>query len=488
MGKAKVSRAISIDVRDFIFWSLFFIAALSWYGYLVTNFSFDFNTHEIFGEIYVRTLDQLKHWKWNIEPEVLQYEGYLRDGKYYPYFGPFPALLRGALELIFGRRAHDWSRISCLMGAMMTLMACQITIWLRGARRRIKPGTRRRLCVATGLVLLCSSSIAFTLNVAYIYNEAIIWSLAWTMAYTAIYLTRPQQKTKGVIAAVNSGVDIKRYLVMAFCTLCALLSRFSIGGAALAHFTVVTAAAIYLSKKPRISWATAARGAAYLFTWFAPLLVNFERWGNPFIFLPLTWNTVMHGTPVETVVKTYSLMNLKRLPLCFEYYFWPHSSNFSAHLPWIDFGKDFIFGSLAFLFVYVEPTQIPVCLSSAALFVGFVAALVALAQKKMASDEVILLAAMSLPALMILVFVAVAQRYGADIFPVLFTGTVLALDSIQLQKKKVAMALAALVAVSCILGMNTIIRDKIYTSTLTPAEVQNLKSFLHRLEGSSGNP
>src|SRR5229473_7397933 len=57
----------------------------------------------------------LLHGRFDVDPAVIGYEGYLRDGSVYAYFGLLPALLRAPFLLLPDFATTDFTRFSCLL-------------------------------------------------------------------------------------------------------------------------------------------------------------------------------------------------------------------------------------------------------------------------------------------------------------------------------------------------------------------------------------
>src|SRR3989338_8687675 len=78
--------------------------------------SFSFN--------YINALDNLKIGRFDLTPDTAGGqlgELFHRNGKAYTYYGIFPALFRGFVELFVSRGKTDWARISLLTAALISV-------------------------------------------------------------------------------------------------------------------------------------------------------------------------------------------------------------------------------------------------------------------------------------------------------------------------------------------------------------------------------
>ena len=89
------SRHDSMFSRNELRLQLFLVAfMLLYYGALLTNGSFNFLQRGLFGLTFNSMLEHLLHGHFNVDPEAVGNEGFLRDGRVYAYWGIFCAVVR----------------------------------------------------------------------------------------------------------------------------------------------------------------------------------------------------------------------------------------------------------------------------------------------------------------------------------------------------------------------------------------------------------
>ncbi len=165
-----------------------------------------------------------------MDPLVLGIESFSRGDNAYMYFGPVPALLRLPVAAVSEQFDGRLSTLSMLAALVVTLV---VSIGL-GWRLRTRilggdPVTPLEAAGAAGLmfVIIGGSSLLFTASRTWVYHEAIMWGVAWTMAGFAALL----------LWLEGHG---RRFLVWAsvFATV-AMLTRPSIGGGVVAALGAV---------------------------------------------------------------------------------------------------------------------------------------------------------------------------------------------------------------------------------------------------------
>ncbi len=187
---------------------------------------------DLFGGFYDAQARSLLHGHWNIPANAALFERFKLDGRYYMYFGPWPALLR--MPIIAFTRGLDGrlTRVSMLVAFMVLLVFAARLAWracvlVRGDR----PATRATFLAAGGFVFAigCGTPALFLAGRAWVYNEAILWAVAWAVAsfyFFVAYLIEPS----------------RRHLAWACATATlALLSRGSVGGGPVAALGVLLA-------------------------------------------------------------------------------------------------------------------------------------------------------------------------------------------------------------------------------------------------------
>jgi hypothetical protein len=155
----------------------------------------------------------------DVRPEVATIEGFESGGKTYLYFGIFPALLRIPI-LVFADADGRLGQLSILAATIMVLLSVG---WLLLTAVRMRavaaknPRTLLGLSAVLGFVTCAGSPLVYLAHRGTVYNEAIAWGVAATLAG---------------IACIVRFVDVRRPWLLAAASACvgaALLSRVTTG-------------------------------------------------------------------------------------------------------------------------------------------------------------------------------------------------------------------------------------------------------------------
>jgi hypothetical protein len=156
------------------------------------------------------------------------------------------------------------------------------------------------------------------------------------------------------------------------------------------------------------------------------LYVNYKRFGNPFEITPIQYHVAYNEAPGKPMPRGEAFLkngswDWDRYPAGFEYYFLPHSDNFSSQFPFLVLGKTLHARSWAEHIDYVEAeTQIPLIFVGAVfLFLaGF--GFVVLRRKESSPQGLKILVAASFSNwILIFGFTGFCLRYTIDLIPAL---------------------------------------------------------------------
>jgi hypothetical protein len=272
-------------------------------------------------------LEHLLHGRFDVDPQTVSFEGFVRGGRVYAYWGIWCALLRLPLW-IFRRMDVDMTMWSCLAAVCLAGMAKVRALLLL---RRHSPQNwlaNQAFALLLVYILLAGGEIGY-LNVN-IYQEVVHWAVAFAAIF--VYFA-----VKGI---VNRSFDDKALCWMALCAGLAVLTRVSTGiGLLLAIGLLLLVLAVQAARKAAMAarWPGARQFALALVqrrTLF-PLgiaavfigltgTVNYFRWGNPATFLDysvyLCNKCVGDWMPR---LRMYGTFNVRRIPLGVQYYFFP---------------------------------------------------------------------------------------------------------------------------------------------------------------------
>ena len=145
----------------------------------------DLFAHEVLGEAYDAQARSLLHGHWDVPASVISFERFAINGRFYMYFGPWPAILRMPFIAFTHELDGRLSRLSMLLAfgvllAFTARIAWQARLGLRGNA----PMGWRSLVATGGFVFVVGggSTALFLASRAWVYHEAILWAAAWSVA------------------------------------------------------------------------------------------------------------------------------------------------------------------------------------------------------------------------------------------------------------------------------------------------------------------
>jgi hypothetical protein len=267
----------------------------------------------VLARIFNSMIDHLAHGQFDVDPNIVGYEGYLRNGHVYAYWGITCALLRLPL-LLFHRLDLDVTRWSCLIAVCLAaMMKVRIVLFLRrycGSN----PASEWAFGLMLAYIVLGGAEIGYLKSS--IYQEVIFWAAAFAAVF--VYFA-----VKGL---VSGQFNLASLSWMAFAAGLALLTRVSTG--------MGLCLALGLLMLVLLVQELTARRAAFTRRFLIPVAilallliavgtVNYNRWGNPWSFSG-GYYFVYNLRPDWLVrTKTYGFFNLARIPFGLIYYFLP---------------------------------------------------------------------------------------------------------------------------------------------------------------------
>jgi hypothetical protein len=150
---------------------------------------------EILGGAYDSQAEHFLRGDVDVDVDAIRHESMIVNGKVRMYFGPFPAFLRIPLNFVYPAGHGKWSRISGFCAAIMALFA--FAGLLRIALRFSPLSSRARNWVGNASIVgfAFGSPLLLLLGNLSIYDEAIIWGLALSLA--ALFFAFRVQQTGG---------------------------------------------------------------------------------------------------------------------------------------------------------------------------------------------------------------------------------------------------------------------------------------------------
>jgi hypothetical protein len=361
----------------------------------------DIFVQEVLGGAYDSQAEHFLQGDVGVDPSAIAHETMNVNGKVRMYFGPFPALLRVPLNFIYPAGHGKWSRISGFCAGVIALFAFAGLVATGLCSSPLSPRTRNWIGNACMIGFALGSPLLLLLGNLSIYDEAVIWGFAWSVA--ALYFLWRSRTTEN--AALTRAL-----LGFSVCAGGALLSRATFG----APFVLIAPLlAIRLFRRRPIRNITALLlplGVALVFY----LSLSYARFGD-FSGMNMRYNV----NPVQRdfAVKR-GVFRIGRVPYSFADYFVLRSPKLQRQAPFLKANRqDYARG------LYVMPfteTYSSLLWSSAWILLGAVIGIAMLLRPGGADGVDRTVAAIFLlQVIVILSFMGLAQRYLAEFFPFL---------------------------------------------------------------------
>ncbi|MCX6633244.1 MAG: hypothetical protein NTW28_37080 [Candidatus Solibacter sp.] len=281
-------------------------------------------------EFYDAQAQSLLAGRIDVVPEAIDREAFLRNGKYYGYFGPTPALARMPLNLILPGMYGRWSRFSMWLGSAVILASLMLLfrrleelLPLRGRLWGLLSGT---LTVAVAL----GSTNIFLAVESKVYQEAIMWGSSLALAHAVClfcFLLDPKGKWLALACAA------------AFLS---FFARVSSGAGTLLALLIVDLALLIPAGRFREYWGVptlvSKRRVVAVLT--ATLVVssvlwaglNYWKYGIWFTSQPL--HLTINSDPGRLLRTKGDAASLLNIPLTLPTYFWLPNVEFKQPFPW----------------------------------------------------------------------------------------------------------------------------------------------------------
>ena len=264
----------------------------------------DIFVKEVLGGAYDSQAEHFLRGDVGVDSAAIAHETMLVNGKVRMYFGPFPALLRIPFNFVCPPGHGKWSRISGFCAGVIALFAFAGLVQTMLRSSPLSSGARNWIGNACVIGFALGSPLLLLLGNLSIYDEAIIWGLAWSIA--ALYFACRSRSTEGTALT-------RSLLGFSFCAGAALLSRATFGAPFL---LIAPLLAIRLFRRQPIRNITALflpLGAAFMFH----LFLSYARFGD-FSGMNMRYN--INPVQREFAVK-HGLFRIERVPYSFADYF-----------------------------------------------------------------------------------------------------------------------------------------------------------------------
>ena len=486
---------------------LIVIASLSFllsilYLYIVSHGDMNPFTTEIMGISYVGQWESLKQGRIDLDPTYSVGERFIRNGKKYIYHGIFPAFVRGFIEFFFKRGSTDWSRISTVIGAVIASLFAIFAFYTIALKYS---SSSFQIYYYTSLFAICfalGSPLTHLLSSAYVYHEVIIWGLAWSMVFIFSFIK----------FSYSNKVSYLWLALMSLSCGCTLLARPTFSSATLPSVTIllVIFTLSFLTKLNikglKKFFSLLKIQDTYLCNWKAllaiclPLLiclcfqlkVNYEKWGNPFVFMDFRYYEGAWPGRLEAFLNSGGLTHYLRIPHALVYHFHPLKEHFIDSFPYLalyGYGNPYNFKGI--YFDVVEPGN-PIPINS---FYIFISAILGLFSLSIVFNGI----GMTLVFSYLISFIfclstyCLSLRYSGDLIP-FFTVCSLAsfctlirienINSIFRTLTRLVMITSALVGIYC--GITTTLQQKMFLWSVPGSAKYNIEAFYSKAENLLG--
>ena len=362
----------------------------------------DIFVKEVLGSAYDSQAEHFMRGDVGVDSDAIAHEMMIVNGKVRMYFGPFPAFLRIPLNFIYPGGHGKWSRISGFCAGVIALFAFAGLV--QTVLRSSQLSSRARNWIGNFCVIgfALGSPLLLLLGNLSIYNEAIIWALAWSMA--ALYFAWQSRTAEGS--------PLTRSLIaFSFCAGAALLSRGTFG---IPYVLIAPLLAIRLLQRQPMRNIPALflpLGAALVFY----LFLSYARFGD-FSGMNMKYN--INPVQRDFAVK-HGLFRVERVPYSFADYFFLRTPRLEHEAPFLKASRQDYQHDTLYVMPFTETYSSLLC-SSSWLLLGAVIG-VAILLRPGGADGVDrgIAAIFLLQVIGVLAFMGLCQRYIADFFPFL---------------------------------------------------------------------
>jgi hypothetical protein len=391
---------------------------------------------EVLGGAYDSQAEHFLRGDVDVDADAIGHEAMIVNGKVRMYFGPFPALLRLPLNFIYPAGYGKWSRISGFCAGVIALFAFAGLMRTALCSSPLSPRARDWLGNACVIGFALASPLLFLLGNLTIYNEPIIWGLALSLG--AIFFAFRSRKAEG--SALTGAL-----LGFSLCAGCALLSRVTFG----APFILIAPfLALAIRPENRIINLAALLlplGAALAFY----IWLSYARFGSPF---GVNFDYYINPVHAEFAHK-FGVFSPLRIPYSFADYFSLVPPPLYLQRPFLRVDRHLLPNSAPFSLPFSETfLSVPWC--SSWLVVGAVLGTVCLVRRGRADCfQRWIAAALFAQFVCILSYFALAQRYAADLYPLLVFCFIVFLGAGGIVLIRVRHMLNGLIAVSIVINL-----------------------------------
>jgi len=358
---------------------------------------------EVLGGAYDSQAEHFLRGDVDVDVDAIAHEAMIVNGKVRMYFGPFPALLRIPLNLVYPAGHGKWSRISGFCAGVIALFAFAGLVRMALQSSLLTSRACNWLGNACLIGFAFGSPLLLLLGNLSIYDEAIIWGLALSLG--AIFFAFRSRKTGG-------GILTRALLGFSLCAGGALLSRATFGAP---FILIAPLLALGLPRENRLANLTALvlpLGAAFTFY----IWLNYARFGS---LTGVNYYDYYINEVHREFAHKFGVFSPRRILHSFADYFGVRFTSFEREPPFLAADRHFYDYPTLYSNDFSE-VYLPVTWCSGWLVFGAIMGIACLVRRDGATAfERAAAAALFAEFLCILSFFALAQRYAADLYPFL---------------------------------------------------------------------
>jgi hypothetical protein len=379
------------------------------YCWLISYGTMSLSHAELRGAAYDSLGEHLIRGSAEVDPKAIESESFVENGRTFMYFGPFPAILRIIPNEILPSMQGNWSRWSCLLAGLLSVAAFIKIISER--TQKYAGHIRSRLIFAATVGFAFGTPVFFLLSCAFIYHEAVIWGLCWSL-WGLWYWLR----------ADFSNPRLDDLIGLSACAGFAILSRVTFGIPLLIllaismifwfirQFQKTTREPLaLLSQFSRIC--LPAAGCLAFQAWY-----NWARFSSALVFIDTAHHTSLNIAPIsyQNRLAELGLFNIGRLWIGLNNYLGFDPSYFLSHMPFISVARVRL-DSVHYPIGYIEWT-LPLILCSPWIILLGLIGFESLVTKSKWLD-LLSVTILAIPAFIVCIFYFLTQRYSAEFIP-----------------------------------------------------------------------
>ena len=320
----------SSGATDKWFWAIV-ILCLFEFLFFVTYGEFFIFGAESFGASFDSLGYHLLHGESEVAKKAISWEGFFIGDKVYMYFGPVPSFLRILLNALSQNHVGMWSRLSVFIAACYSFLALVLISHRELVCRTDLPEMIRvRLLRLLTLGFGAGTPIIFLTSCSFIYHEANIWGLCWSV-WSLYFLIPLVQNIPG--QKENDEATWRNLFFFCTCAGFALLSRVTFS---IPLFFIIAGIGLYLIVRDRrISKHLIMALMPAILAFSFQLWYNNSRFSSPLAFNDFRYYKALIGPDKKSVFEIGGLFLPSRIPFAVGQYLTHFSDTFSTKVPFV---------------------------------------------------------------------------------------------------------------------------------------------------------